>query len=261
MKTLKLLPAAALALLSLSSMAATTWNTTSFSTTSSSAALTTGGVTATIYAYSSAPGNSSMSSATLTTIGTTPSGLGAQAGSNDAKGLDNTSGIDALLLHFTAGSAESAQFISSFSVAKSSTSTGGCSGSSSSNNCGSDSDASLFRWTGSGSPTTTPSTSLTTGSLNAGWALVGNYGNAASLGASTTNTLTSSWWMISAYNSAWGSSSSNGGSLSNGDDCVDVLSFVTGTPTTTPPARTPEPGTAALAAVALLGALALRRKA
>ena len=90
------------------------------------------------------------------------------------------------------------------------------------------------------------------------WSLVNNYADMVDDTARATNasiTQSSSWWLISAYNSAWGTGT-NTANLSNGDDFVKVLSSIT----TMPGGTVGEPGSLAMAGLALLGAFAARRK-
>jgi hypothetical protein len=114
-----------------------------------------------------------------------------------------------------------------------------------------DSDLSVLAWTGASPPPLTGKTlGGATGLVTSGWTLVGNYAN---VGASTTinaSNTSSSWWLVSAYNSAWG------GGLTSGDDYVKLLTI-----STKDLQRVPEPGSLALAGLAMFAMLALPRKA
>ena len=144
-------------------------------------------------------------------------------------------------------------------------------------------DVSLFRWTGSGTPTGSPTPLVGQGSTTmAGWELVGNYGDMVTdtsnpYNAVNSSNKSSSWWLISAYNSGFAQTSSgsnsiateNRGVLDNGGDyfklyavagskCtqnVDAKGVCGGTTV-----RVPEPASLALTSVALVGVAGLRRR-
>ncbi len=145
-----------------------------------------------------------------------------------------------------------------------------------------DADISLFRYTGSSAPTVNGTLSSLSGMQAANWELVGNYGD---LSVDTTNPYNmvngctkdangvvtcsssakgSSWWLISAYNTSYGAATS--GSVNQGNDFFKIYAVAAAACTsgkvgcggTTVPA--PEPGSLALAALALGGAYAVRRQ-
>ena len=139
-----------------------------------------------------------------------------------------------------------------------------------------DSDFSVFRYAGNGSPAAlntvkASSTDLTT----AGWELVGNYADVATdtqtpyTGINSAGK-TSSWWLITAYNSGLaGSTSANGGTLNNNNDYFKIFA-VAGTKCAGSVnaqgvcggsnGKLPEPATLALTSVALIGVAGLRRR-
>ena len=150
---------------------------------------------------------------------------------------------------------------------------------------GTDSDITLLRWTGSTAPTvvnTVPgSTRAGDGHQNltkalatptlAGWSLVGSYSNLAPdsslpFGGTAVNTgatQASSWWLISTFNSALNGGMSckkADGTTSTCDNSNDAfkLNFVS-TKAAPPPGNVPEPGSLALAGLALAGLFVVRR--
>lgn len=154
---------------------------------------------------------------------------------------DNVKGLDLFLVQFD-------QAVSLSEVTVGWTGTGsGVSGYS-------DSDMSIYRFTGDTSNKATYGglTGLTAATVGGSWQFVKNYSNAAStvdLKAGSFDTGTSSWWLISAYNS------NSGGSYGT-SDAFKLLSVgaVAGTN------KTPEPASLALLAVAAMGAAAARRR-
>jgi PEP-CTERM motif len=179
-------------------------------------------------------------------------GLGMDSDGNIAPNhaIDNNGNTEAVLLQF--GS----------SVVLSSVNFGYVSG---------DSDFSLFRYVGTGTPPV-GSVSLTsfvadaTNTANNGWDLVGNYsGPSAPATVNVNNSdLGSSWWLISAYNTAFGTVSG----MAMGNDYFKLLALggskcTTGGPGCGTPntgGSAPEPGTLALVAAALFAGWGVRRK-
>lgn len=146
-----------------------------------------------------------------------------------------------------------------------------------------DSDVSVFRYTGVGANGVAATTNLSSvygsqqGLTNAGWELVGNYADVAqdtSTAAPNQNVnaggLTSTWWLITAYNSGLaGTSKASGTSLSDGNDFFKIFaaagtacatSLVNGVCGGTNIGKLPEPATLALTSVALVGVAGLRRR-
>lgn len=118
-----------------------------------------------------------------------------------------------------------------------------------------DSDISVLAYTGSGSSSIagrTASSLLGSG----GWSLIGNYANVGASSPLSINGggISSSWWLVSAYNSNFG-----GGFVANRYDYVKLLA-VAGTVAPPPGTGVPEPGSLALAALALGGVWGVRRR-
>jgi len=164
--------------------------------------------------------------------------------------LDNNGNTEAVLLNFSSA------------VALTNINLGYVSNGSASNTPGAIVGVSLFRWTGTGAP---PSLNGVSVSAMGSWQLVGNY--ADGYGSNNADLLgeTSSWWLVSAYNTVFGTAQETVGASSLASTVNDSYFklFSVGSTVNTTTSKTPEPGSMALAGIALLGAVwtSRRRKA
>ena len=125
-----------------------------------------------------------------------------------------------------------------------------------------DSDISVLAWTGANAPSSLSNAlagktiSGGTGLVANGWTLVGNYAdlvlNQSKAINGGANPISSSWWLISAYNSTYNGSAA----LDTVADYVKILAISSQDIIK----KAPEPGTLALAALAVTGLLTMRRK-
>ena len=134
-----------------------------------------------------------------------------------------------------------------------------------------DSDISLFRYTGTSAPVLNTTGASLAAMVAAGWELVGNYGDLV-VGTSNPYNLVnssnkgSSWWLISAYNSSYGAATT--GWVDQGSDYFKIYAVAAGKCTTVNSsgvcngntAKVPEPGSLALASLAIFGVIYTRRQ-
>ena len=161
--------------------------------------------------------------------------------------LDNNGQTDAMLLSFGVGNEIS---LSSISLGYINT----------------DSDVSVLRYTKTVAPSINGKT--ISGLLSDGWQLVGSYANLSGSSANAVNStgLSSSWWLISAYNVGYGTSGAangTGSAAANFDASADYVKLMSVAGTATRIGGNlvvPEPGTLALAGVAILGMFGARRR-
>lgn len=252
--------------------AQSTWNYASFAESGSgfgnSWSASQSGTTLTVSAFSSTGAGPTFATANVANYGS-GSGFGIRnqaetlTATSPNHAMDNSLGTDMLALHFTGGSSTEVEVVltsitsgwhnTNTSIART---TCGPAAQGYPNTC-TDSDISLLRWGGSGTPSITGKTQ---GQLLAdGWELVSGYANMPD-DASVPTGLTpssggSSWWLISAYSSLWG----GGEGWTEGDDFVKLLSSVSAFTVPQGPG-TPEPGSLALAAAAALALHAMRRR-
>ncbi len=126
-----------------------------------------------------------------------------------------------------------------------------------------DSDISVLAWTGINAPSSLAlalagkTIAGGTGLVAGGWTLIGSYAdlvvNQSKAINAGLNPISSSWWLVSAYNSTY---TSGGTALDTVADYVKLLSI-----SSKDLNQVPEPGSLALAGLAMIGMLAMRRKA
>lgn len=200
-----------------------------------------GGVKATVTAWSTT-GNTGTTFATAALGSWDGSGFGVsgngESTANPQHSMDNNGATDAILIKF-----DKSVSLNAFTIGWSS----------------GDADISVLRYTGNGDALAALQGKTTTGLVAAGngWSLVKSFNLTAAGDTDITATIggdaSSSWWLISAYNANYGENLNNTSS-----DYVKLLSVASNA--TIPRTGTPEPGSIALAGVALAAMFGVNRR-
>jgi PEP-CTERM motif len=173
---------------------------------------------------------------------------------NGPHAADNYGNLDAFLLSFSGNPSDTVSVaLNSITIGWNGTDNA----TSSSSVLYNDSDISVYYYTGTTAPdmTAVNASNLTSN----GWTLLNHYSNVGSssnntvsLGNTGENAISSSWWLVSASNSTTGTKSSS--------DAFKLMGAAgTGSTTTPPTPGVPEPGSLALASLALLAVVYARR--